>query len=131
MSNKPLFTFIAILVVIAAVVVVLAYTYLDIGLVPKGGGTLRVALQSFSAETLDPSLDNKDGLKYHGHMYDELAGVTPRGQTRHKLRSAQPVDGDLCCRFVHLDLEGGRHLARWRAGYIRGCALQPQLLFPG
>ena len=80
MTNRMLIAVIAILVVIAAIVVILAYTYLDIGLNPKGGGTLRVALQSFSAETLDPSLDNKDGLKYHGHLYDHLAGVNPDGR---------------------------------------------------
>ena len=35
---------------------------------PRGGGELRVALSSFSAETLDPSLDNADGMRYHGHL---------------------------------------------------------------
>ena len=76
-------------VVFAAIAVVLAYTYLDIGLNPKGGGTLRVALQSFSTETLDPSLDNKDGLNYHGHAYDYLVGVDPEGRldTRYGLLS--------------------------------------------
>ena len=79
MTNKLLISIVAILIVVAAVVVFLAYTYLDIGLSPKSGGELRVALQSFSAETLDPSLDNKDGLKYHGHIYDHLAGANPDG----------------------------------------------------
>ena len=54
MRNRLLFIIVAALIVIAAVVVILAYTYLDIGLAPKSGGALRVALQSFSAETLDP-----------------------------------------------------------------------------
>ena len=80
MTNKLLFTVIAILVIAAAVVVALAYTYFDIGLAPKSGGTLRVALQSFSAETLDPSLDNKDGLNYQGHLYDHLAGADSDGR---------------------------------------------------
>ena len=80
MSNKILVAIIAVLVTIAAAVVLLAYTYLDIGLNPKGGGELRVALASFNAETLDPSLDNKDGLNYHGHMYDYLVGVNPDGR---------------------------------------------------
>ena len=80
MTNRLLISIIAILIVIAAVVVILAYTYLDIGLSPKSGGVLRVALQSFSTETLDPSLDNKDGLKYHGHMYDHLAGANADGR---------------------------------------------------
>ncbi len=80
MTNKLLFTVIAILIVVAAIVVIFAYTYLDIGLTSREGGTLRVALQSFSAETLDPSIDNKDGLNYHGHMYDHLAGVNSEGR---------------------------------------------------
>ncbi len=80
MSNKLLIAIIAALVAVAAIVVVLAYTYLDIGLTSRGGGELRVALSSFSAETLDPSLDNADGLKYHGHAYDFLIGVDGEGR---------------------------------------------------
>ncbi len=80
MTNRLLILIIGALVVISAIVVVLAYTYLDIGLTPKSGGTLRVALQSFSTQTLDPSLDNKDGLNYHGHIYDFLVGVDPDGR---------------------------------------------------
>ena len=70
MTNKLIIAIVAALIVIAVVVVILAYTYLDIGLNPRGGGELRVALSSFSAETLDPSLDNADGMRYHGHLYD-------------------------------------------------------------
>ena len=80
MTNKLLISIVAISIVVAAVVVVLAYSYLDIGLNPKGGGELRVALQSFSAETLDPSSDNKDGLNYHGHLYDHLVGTNSDGR---------------------------------------------------
>ena len=82
MNNRILLAIVAVLVIIAAVVVVLAYTYLDIGLNPRGGGELRVALSSFSAETLDPSLDNADGLRYHGHLYDFLVGVDGEGRLR-------------------------------------------------
>ena len=42
--------------------------------------TLTVALPSFWAETLDPSLDGQPGLQYHGHMYDHLVGVGPDGK---------------------------------------------------
>ena len=96
MTNKILLTAVAILIVIAAVVVALAYTYLDIGLAPKGGGALRVALQSFSAETLDPSLDTQDGLRYHAHMYDYLTGANPEGMldTRYGLLSEWSVNAD-------------------------------------
>ena len=80
MTNKLLLIIVAALVVAAAVVVVLAYTFFDLGLTPNTGGGLRVALSSFSAETLDPSLDNQDGLKYHGHLYDHLAGVNGEGR---------------------------------------------------
>ncbi len=80
MNNRIFIAVVAVLVIIAAAVVVLAYTYLDIGLNPRGGGELRVALQSFSAETLDPSLDDADGLRYHGHLYDFLVGVDAEGR---------------------------------------------------
>ena len=93
MTNKLLISIVAILAVVAALVVFLAYTYLDIGLNPKGGGELRVALQSFSAETLDPSSDNKDGLNYHGHLYDHLVGTNSEGRldTRYGLLSGWQV----------------------------------------
>ncbi len=96
MTTKLLLTAIAILIVIAAAVVLLAYTYLDIGLLPRGGGTLRVALQSFSVETLDPSLDAQDGLRYHGHMYDYLTGANPEGglDTRYGLISGWASNAD-------------------------------------
>ena len=42
--------------------------------------TLTVALPSFWAETLDPSLDGQPGLQYHGHMYDYLVGVGADGR---------------------------------------------------
>ncbi len=42
--------------------------------------TLTVALPSFWAETLDPSLDGQPGLQYHGHLYDYLVGVGPDGK---------------------------------------------------
>lgn len=93
MTNKLLISIVTILIVAAAVVVVLAYSYLDIGLNPKGGGELRVALQSFSAETLDPSSDNKDGLNYHGHLYDHLVGTNSDGRhdTRYGILSGWQV----------------------------------------
>ncbi|MEE8363774.1 MAG: ABC transporter substrate-binding protein [Dehalococcoidia bacterium] len=42
--------------------------------------TLTVAVPSFWAETLDPSMDSQAGLQYHGPMYDHLAGVGPDGR---------------------------------------------------
>ena len=80
MPDKLFLIIVAVLIAAAGVVAVIAYTYLDIGLTPKDGGELRVALSSFSAETLDPSLDNQDGLKYHGHLYDHIAGVNREGR---------------------------------------------------
>lgn len=93
MTNRLLVAIVAVLIVLAAIVVILAYTYLDIGLSPRDGGELRVALQSFSAETLDPSFDNKDGLKYHGHLYDHLVGADGDGRldTRFGLLSGWSV----------------------------------------
>lgn len=93
MTNKLLISIVTILILVAAVAVFLAYTYLDIGLNPKEGGELRVALQSFSAETIDPSSDNKDGLNYHGHLYDHLVGANSDGRldTRYGLLSGWQV----------------------------------------
>ena len=93
MTNKLLISIVAILAIVAAIVVIIAYAFLNIGLNPKDSGELRVALQSFSVETLDPSSDNKDGLNYHGHMYDFLVGVDPDGRldTRYGLLSGWQV----------------------------------------
>ncbi|HCV27935.1 MAG TPA: hypothetical protein DGB32_06380 [Dehalococcoidia bacterium] len=46
--------------------------------------TLTVALPSFWAETLDPSLDGQPGLQYHGPLYDHLVGVGPDGRFNHR-----------------------------------------------
>ena len=45
-----------------------------------GGTTLTVALPSFGTETLDPSMDGRGGLLYHGHMFDHLLGAAPEGR---------------------------------------------------
>lgn len=76
-------------------------------------GTLRVALQSFSAETLDPSMDNADGLRYHGHMYDHLIGMDPEGRldTDYGLVSAWDVADDASAFTLAL-----RHNAEWHEG---------------
>ena len=67
-------------IVIAAMAYIAAALAIDRFWVIGSKGTLRVALQSFSAETLDPSMDNADGLRYHGHMYDHLIGADPEGR---------------------------------------------------
>ena len=43
--------------------------------------TLRVALETFGAEVLDPSMDAQVGLYYHAHMYDYLLGIGGDGRT--------------------------------------------------
>ena len=40
---------------------------------------LNVALPSFGPELLDPSMDAKSGLQYHGHMFDHLLGDNSEG----------------------------------------------------
>lgn len=47
---------------------------------PESQTTLTVALPSFGTELLDPSMDSQEGLRYHGHMYDFLAGTSPEGK---------------------------------------------------
>ncbi len=58
--------------------------------------TLIVALPSFWAETLDPSLDGQPGLQYHGHLYDHLVGVGADGRfdQRYGLLSGWDVGDD-------------------------------------
>jgi peptide/nickel transport system substrate-binding protein len=50
----------------------------------QGETVLKVALPSFGPELLDPSMDAKSGLQYHGHMFDHLLGPNlsdnPEGQ---------------------------------------------------
>jgi peptide/nickel transport system substrate-binding protein len=43
------------------------------------GPTLTVALSTFGAEVLDPSLDGQNGQIYYGHLYDRLLGTSPDG----------------------------------------------------
>ena len=42
---------------------------------------LNVALPSFGPELLDPSMDAKSGLQYHGHMFDHLLGDNSEGHS--------------------------------------------------
>ena len=42
--------------------------------------TLRVALPTFGAEVLDPSMDYQAGHRYYGHMFDHLLGATRDGK---------------------------------------------------
>lgn len=91
-----------ILIIAAAVIVIAGIAYIaaifaiDRFWVVGTQGVLRVALQSFSAETLDPSLDTADGLRYHGHMYDHLIGADPEGRldTKYGLVSGWTASDD-------------------------------------
>ncbi len=40
---------------------------------------MRVALPTFGAEVVDPSVDGLQGMWYHGHMFDPLVGTAPDG----------------------------------------------------
>ena len=113
MTNRLLIAIALTLIAVAAVVVVLAYTFLDIGLTPKSGGELRVALQSFSAETLDPSLDNADGLKYHSHLYDFLVGVDGEGRLDTRFGLLSQWQASTTADAFTLTLRDG---ARWHDG---------------
>lgn len=100
-------------IVIAALAYVGAALAIDRFWVIGSKGTLRVALQSFSAETLDPSMDNADGLRYHGHMYDHLIGTDPDGRldTDYGLVSAWEAADDASAFTLAL-----RHNAEWHEG---------------
>ena len=100
-------------IVIAALAYIAAALAIDRFWVIGSKGTLRVALQSFSAETLDPSMDNADGLRYHGHMYDHLIGADPEGRldTDYGLVSAWEVADDASAFTLAL-----RHNAEWHEG---------------
>jgi len=105
----------------AAAIVIAALAYIGAALaidrfwVIGSKGTLRVALQSFSAETLDPSMDNADGLRYHGHMYDHLIGADPEGRldTDYGLVSAWTASDDASAFTLTL-----RDYAEWHAGEL-------------
>ena len=73
-----------------------AYIYFGAARDAQSAAVLRVALASFSAETLDPSLDTQDGLRYHGHMYDHLIGADPDGRldARYGLLESWSANGD-------------------------------------
>lgn len=108
-----------ILIIAAAVIVIAGIAYIaaiiaiDRFWVVGTQGTLRVALQSFSAETLDPSMDTADGLRYHGHMYDHLIGADPEGRldTKYGLVSAWTASDDASAFTLTL-----RHNAEWHDG---------------
>ncbi len=80
-------------------------------------GPLHVALSSFGVETLDPSLDTQDGLRYHAHMYDHLIGADGRGRiygaesSGYGLVDSWAVSSD--ARTYTLELRQG---ARWHDG---------------
>ena len=103
----------------AAAIVIAALAYIGAALAidrfrgDGSAGTLRVALQSFSAETLDPSMDNADGLRYHGHMYDHLVGTDPEGRldTDYGLVNAWTASDDASAFTLTL-----RHNAEWHEG---------------
>ena len=109
----------------AAAIVIAALAYIGAALaidrfwVIGSKGTLRVALQSFSAETLDPSMDNADGLRYHGHMYDHLIGADPEGRldTDYGLVSAWTASDDASAFTLTL-----RDYAEWHAGELVAAA---------
>ena len=73
-----------------------AYIYFGAARDAQSAAILRVALASFSAETLDPSLDTQDGLRYHGHMYDHLVGADADGRldARFGLLESWSANGD-------------------------------------
>ena len=100
-------------IIIAALAYIGAALAIDRFWVIGSKGTLRVALQSFSAETLDPSLDTADGLRYHGHIYDHLIGTDPEGRldTDYGLVSAWEVAADASAFTLTL-----RHNAEWHEG---------------
>lgn len=84
----------AVLVVVALGAV--AYIYFGAARDTQSAAVLRVALASFSAETLDPSMDTQDGLRYHGHMYDHLVGADADGRldARFGLLESWSANGD-------------------------------------
>ena len=78
-----------------------------------GQDTLRVALATFGAEVLDPSLDSQAGLRYHGHMYDHLLGPTSDGRASTELGALQGWDSSPDARRYTLTLRKGM---KWHDG---------------
>ena len=93
--NKILIAATLAILVVAALGIA-AYTYFGAARDTQSAAVLRVALASFSAETLDPSLDTQDGLRYHGHMHDHLVGADADGRmdARFGLLESWSANGD-------------------------------------
>ena len=91
---------ILIAAILAALIVaalgIAAYIYFGAARDTQSAAELRVALASFSAETLDPSMDTQDGLRYHGHMHDHLVGADADGRldARFGLLESWSANGD-------------------------------------
>ena len=81
---------------------------------PADGATmLTVALPSFGAETLDPSMDGQSGLQYHGHMFDHLLGATPDGRLSTELGALERWESSPDGKIYTLTLRKGM---RWHDG---------------
>ena len=97
---------VAVGLVAAAVAVGVLYgtgTILD----EDGAGTLRVALATFGAEVLDPSMDAQAGLVYHGHMYDHFVGATPDGRPSSRFGVLERWDSGAGAQEYVLELRQG------------------------
>ena len=75
--------------------------------------TLKVALPTFGAEVLDPSLDSAVGLQYHGHMFDHLVGATPDGRLSTEMGALQRWEMSPDAKSYRLTLRKGM---KWHDG---------------
>ena len=74
---------------------------------------LRVALPSFGPELLDPSMDVKSGLQYHGHMFDHLLGANLSGNPDGQLGALDSWEVNSSATTYTLNLRKGM---KWHDG---------------
>ncbi len=74
---------------------------------------LRVALPSFGPELLDPSMDAKSGLQYHGHMFDHLLGSNSNGSADGQLGALESWEINSSATTYTLKLRKGM---KWHDG---------------
>ena len=74
---------------------------------------LNVALPSFGPELLDPSMDAKSGLQYHGHMFDHLLGANLGDNPEGHLGALDSWEVDSSAKTYTLKLRQGM---KWHDG---------------
>ena len=74
---------------------------------------LKVAIGTFGAEVMDPSMDSQAGRRYYGHMFDYILGATPDGGPSAELGAVESWSSNSESRLYTLKLRRG---VKWHDG---------------